>query len=32
MSGTTHPMTQCHIAEDMNPQQHWHQNLKSHKL
>jgi hypothetical protein len=26
---TTHPVTQYHVPEDLNVQQHWHENLKS---
>ena len=29
MSGTTYPVTQRHLPEDLNPQQHWCENLKS---
>jgi len=29
MSGTTYPVTQRHLPEDMNPQQHFCKNLKS---
>ena len=29
MSGTTYPVTQCHLPVDVNPQQHWCENLKS---
>ena len=31
MSGTAHPVTQYHIPEDVNPQQHHYENLKCHK-
>ena len=32
MSETTYPVTQCHLPEDVNPQQHWCENLKSRML
>jgi hypothetical protein len=31
MWGTVQPMTQCHIREDQNPQQHFCENLRSHR-
>ena len=30
MSETVHPMTQSHITEDSDLQEHCHKNLKSH--
>ena len=30
-SGTTHPVTQCHVPENVNPQHHHWENLKSLK-
>jgi len=32
MSGTTCTMTQCHILEDLSPQQHLSENLRPHRL
>jgi len=30
--GTNNPTAQCHIPEDLNPQQHQYENLKSHSF
>lgn len=31
MTGTSHPMAQCHIVEDLNPHPYCYENFRSHK-
>jgi len=32
ISQTTHPLTQCFIPEDLDPQEHCYENPKSHNI